>query len=484
MYVHMRDKGLQVTPHQTAAGTVDGVVQIVPGGLRARRVNKLGMRCNNEDIPEPTADVKILGQWAAACEFSGVSGWSGHQATGPKLQSLKMAVTTHRLYAILSRAGVEDQVWLAVARSAIRVRGIGQKGVLKKRPATVEITGEGWMATLTDVDRIFRASQRYQSGQERSLIEAIQAPLAARPEPVNESTLPTPSGGEWMQSPAEGVYVHRINGAMTGATSLVDPTAPLSEQVAQARTHTWLPGNILDSQIDRVIAGVNPNTAELAPGRSRSPIGIPFLAIVTPPQPDDSKLRAYLWPRVTSAGQPELEPGESISLSWQTARPGGYWVKDDLLPGFPGFNLVPGSFAPQVVWSLTNHRVILLAPSDPAGRFGVMHMRFEWLCALNIETYRYPGNTKPPRLNLNMVSGDPKEDRVAIWLNTDNSHEDVSGPIARAVLKAVQDFGVTMGKPRERISDNGKKGLLSWSHYHVNNGGLTIPQGTLGLSTL
>ncbi len=509
-------------------------IQIIPGGVRARRVNDLGMRCDNEDMPGPLSDAKVVVRWEAKAEITGIPEWSGHQATGVVMQSLSVAVSDYRFYGILSRFGVQEQIWFSLPLATFSVRAIGQKGALKKRPAKLEIAGQGWVIQVTEVDRIFSSPDRYQSGQEQSLLKAVSAPPVG-PEPAAaEMTVLAAGAASWTPTPAAGIFIRNTDGARTGATCLVNPTLPLTEQTAHLQTLDWIPANILEEQFDTVVAGVEPSTAPTPAGRLHSPIGYPASLAITPPaDPNeaDPALRGYLWPQVDLRGQPLLEVGETVVLRWTTDRPRGYWVEDDLLPKFGG-NIVSDAMADEVSWTLTDRRLILIAhpakPSKPSSAmtqqdyslllgmvspglaliagsanarrrarlaseritaaaasapvvWGVMHLRLEWVCGISVETYEYPKNSKLTTKNLNVVVGDRNDSRISIHVTSGRSMEAESSPIVDAVAGQITAAGFELGDTRQRISDNGKKGRLTSQFRSVNGQGFTIPAATVGL---
>lgn len=461
-----------------------GHIQVMPGSGSPRSRAELGMRCAEDNMPKPMGGGKLIGLWAAESSFTGIPEWAGN-SSGTPLQ-FKMSVTPHRFFAILSRPGVAEDVWLSVPRRALTFRGVGRQGGFKKRPQSIELSAEGWSATLTDVVRIFENIGKYQNGQENSFLEALSTPVPSEPEPVSartEAVAAAASAGIWEQAPVTGVYVARNDGVLSGASCLVNPTSSLNEQLAQLDALSWLPESAAAMQKNAVTRGVEAKTTPVPVGRLNCPINFPAGVEVHRGEAPAEAIRSYLWPIFDKDGHPAMEPGESIIERWVSeSATEGYWVQDDMNLDFPGFRVMPDKDATPFLWTLTSRRLILSArvPSFSSG-VGGFHVRFEWICGLNVQTYDYLGK-QPNTLNFNVVVGSAMQPRVAVWLTKGLSRDSTTPTNLNKLQEQLRTFGLQASIPKQRQSNNGRKGILSWTHYPITGGvGMTIPQSLLGL---
>lgn len=449
-------------------------VEIVPGGLGARILESLAMRCDTDSVPSPRGEATVLGRWAGRAEFGGAPSWRGHSNVADSA-TFSVAVTENKLFGILTCLSTEEEIWLAVPRSTLRVRGLGEQGRLKKRPLKVEISGEGWTATVGGVDRIFASSGAYQAAQEGSLLRALLSPGSNEPEPevpLREVEAP----GDWHRVDRLQVFVETIDGKRTGRTSLVDPSMKIEAQREHVASLGWLPDGAREGELRRLRGGIQPRPRTVTPGYLQSPVGLPPFAVMRPVDTPSLPLSAYLWPTVDGGLVPILEDDEQALSEWRTESPTGYWVKNDLQSSLPWFRYVPEAVATNVAWRLTNRRLILWTLGRSRDAVGVMHLRFEWMCGLNAERYDYRKQSQRPSLSINVVVGDRDGRRAAFRINQGLSRGVFAEQLLDALVLAVTANHLHFGPSRWRTSDNGKEGILTWEHRPIDGRGYTLDE--------
>lgn len=139
----------------------------------------LGMRCDAREIPDPLAAGEPRGWWLAGMAFA-QEGYSADPNTKlPTHQGLcALVVTPTSFHAIVApQAVAEPAVWMAAGLCSLRVETSGSQGFFTKRPKLIEISApeDGWSLSLAMVSRLYRSSNRAQSGQEGSLVDALRS---------------------------------------------------------------------------------------------------------------------------------------------------------------------------------------------------------------------------------------------------------------------------------------------------------------------
>ena len=155
---------------------MEGTV-LVDGRGAARNMPSLGMKCDKKEIPELSSGTKPAGWWLiAGCHFEGraATGTPG-PATDTTLQgTAAVAVGEGRLIGILGpNSKAEPALWWAWPLSSLKVETAGSQGLLKKRPTDMTLKGADGTFHLKEVSRLYRASGKFQSGQEGSFIKAL-----------------------------------------------------------------------------------------------------------------------------------------------------------------------------------------------------------------------------------------------------------------------------------------------------------------------
>ncbi len=135
----------------------------------------LGMRCNQKEIPEAIDGGKEAGCWiAASCSFSGTVDADGTLQEVSATAPAAIAVTVTRVIGILSpNAADQPAIWWSADLAECRSAATGSQGLLKKRPASIAISFGDCRLNIADVAQLFRHSNRMQTGQEASLMQAL-----------------------------------------------------------------------------------------------------------------------------------------------------------------------------------------------------------------------------------------------------------------------------------------------------------------------
>ena len=318
----------------------DGAI-VIDGRSVRRAVRELGIRCDDKEIPEPIDDIKPQGWWIVAdCSFHGTA-WTRNQA-GVRNGTVTVDVQTPaafvvaggRLAAILSpMATTEPALWLVTAASTLRQEAQGAQG-LRHRPGQIDLHGDGWQLRLRDVSRLFRHTQKYQTGQEASLLEAlgvaakqpVHAPAAANAAQQATSASPEDERGRtWVKdSSLGGLYRLHLDGAPASATALVDRELPRGEQMRALASLDWPPPRQLSAIFDATEHGMMPKpySNDLAGNRLVQPFLLDHGAIADIDEPpSEHPVYRYLWPTVSVNGDLVLDPGETVSYSWSSQPP-------------------------------------------------------------------------------------------------------------------------------------------------------------------
>jgi hypothetical protein len=158
---------------------IDGTILVDARGA-ARRVEELGMRCDAKEIPDPLGNEKPTGWWiSATCTVSGSAGTGtpdGDTTSVSMKGTAALAVVQGRLLGIFStNSKAEPAVWFSWSISALHIDTAGSQGMFKKRPTQITVKGPGSTLVMSQVSRLYRATNRYQPGQEGSFLSALGA---------------------------------------------------------------------------------------------------------------------------------------------------------------------------------------------------------------------------------------------------------------------------------------------------------------------
>ncbi len=152
---------------------------LVSARNQSYRVERLGMRCDGQEIPYPLDDAeKLVGTWAGVARVTGkrfdVEGSDARQErsfTG----GCAITITDDRVLGIIiPMSRRETAVWFTLPLNGINALAHGhQRKRGEHRPATITVgTGE-WMVALSHVARLRTATDQGAKGQERALLDAL-----------------------------------------------------------------------------------------------------------------------------------------------------------------------------------------------------------------------------------------------------------------------------------------------------------------------
>lgn len=192
------------------------------------RVPHLGMSSDAREIPDPL-DGRAESYWIA--ETGGVTGrlpfLTDDEAPRDRITGMTaLAVTSDHLYVIVGPdEETEPAAWISVPLGEVAVSADSPGG--RRQPLRVDVRGDGWELRLDRLVRLHRSSGRYQTGQERALVQAL-TPLAGVPRPeVARATAPTDA----MDSPSEpptGEGTPRSRAVLLGVSGLVVAAATVT----------------------------------------------------------------------------------------------------------------------------------------------------------------------------------------------------------------------------------------------------------------
>ena len=156
---------------------IEGTVLIDARGA-ARRVEALGMRGDAKEIPDSLGGEKPVGWWiAGASTLSGSAHADSPDGTATPVNmrgTVALAVVPGRLLGIFSTNSKADPaVWFSWSLPSLRIETAGSQGMFKKRPTHITVRGPDTTLVMSQVNRLYRNSNSYQSGQESSLLGAL-----------------------------------------------------------------------------------------------------------------------------------------------------------------------------------------------------------------------------------------------------------------------------------------------------------------------
>ena len=399
-----------------------GVQQLIEGGVlverpaRARVLTELGLRGSANEIPDPLEqwespkmrDAKPDGWWLAEGAFFEGSAWpinrygelSAAVATSATTCTAAFCVAHGRLLTIISpNNSAEPAIWMNIACSRIRVN--------TESDGSVALDGDGWQMKAIRISRLFRhvvqkglrpaeISEKYQTGQGRSFIEAIAEGARTTPgytvvDPTSDAP-PAGAGYEWVQEPRLGGLYRLIRmGKLTSVTSLVDRELSEQQQIEALRSLDWVPSFILDYLVESTREHALPKLTRpaLPNGRVTTPFTRIYLSTwLAEGPPARHPVVSCLWPSASAAGL-NLEPGEEIITEWTAPYVilYHYASPDDRLFG----SEFDRSSEQNVRVYVTSRRVVVIADRDPAKiqsgdarRWWAVHFRHEWISELGM----------------------------------------------------------------------------------------------------
>lgn len=158
---------------------IDGTILVDARGA-ARRIEALAMRCDAKEIPDPLGDEKPIGWWiAGVCTFSGSAsaGTPDGSTTPVSMQgTVALVVMPGRLMGIFStHSNADPAIWFSWSIPSLHVETAGSQGMFKKRPTHITVNAPGAVLVMSQVNRLFRSSNSFQSGQESSFLGALGA---------------------------------------------------------------------------------------------------------------------------------------------------------------------------------------------------------------------------------------------------------------------------------------------------------------------
>lgn len=157
----------------------DGTILIDARGA-ARRVEALEMRGDAKEIPDPLGNEKPIGWWiVGVCTMSGsarVGALDGVSTPVNMQGTAALAIVQGRLLGIFSTNSKADPaVWFSWSIPSLHIEAAGSQGLFKKRPTQITVSGPDATLVLSQVNRLYRNSNSYQSGQENSFLGALGA---------------------------------------------------------------------------------------------------------------------------------------------------------------------------------------------------------------------------------------------------------------------------------------------------------------------
>jgi hypothetical protein len=126
-------------------------------------------------VPQPASGARPAGYWSAEARLlaEGIEApdvpSSAEEANG----RATIMVFEQRLVGVVPATSSSRRIWFSVAANELQIETSGQQGLFRKRPTEISLSGEGFSLTLSDVDQLFMATQRYQAGRERALLQAL-----------------------------------------------------------------------------------------------------------------------------------------------------------------------------------------------------------------------------------------------------------------------------------------------------------------------
>jgi hypothetical protein len=145
----------------------------------ARKVPELHMRCDRTEFADVLGDPKPDWWAAALAAVEGRLPWLGNNAAPLDTVSGLCSIAIRGLQFAAIVAPVDAQIpaaWLSAGLAQCQIRGEGSQGTFRKRPTSIDISGDGWGLTLGRVSRVYRSGGgpgRFQTGQDNSLLAAL-----------------------------------------------------------------------------------------------------------------------------------------------------------------------------------------------------------------------------------------------------------------------------------------------------------------------
>lgn len=145
-------------------------------------IEALGITCDAQEIPTPSDGTQPVGWWLAErSSFRGPAVSTSNDGQPGDLQDVAcegttaLAVTPQRVIGIVSpNDNTTPAVWWSWSLAGLDIQTTGSQGFLKKRPTLIVLEHDGVSIEMSAMSRLWRNSGRYQTGQEGSLVKALQ----------------------------------------------------------------------------------------------------------------------------------------------------------------------------------------------------------------------------------------------------------------------------------------------------------------------
>jgi hypothetical protein len=155
---------------------------IVQNRSGTRRLETLGMRGDEREIPSPLTATCPISYWVG---FGGISGTAALLGDGQSLVpgyevgvmgTIALALHDRRLFGIISSTDATGPaVWLAASLTELQVSSSGKVGVFNKRPQRIEIRNDEWELLIRQVQSLKRDSGDLRKARETELLAALVA---------------------------------------------------------------------------------------------------------------------------------------------------------------------------------------------------------------------------------------------------------------------------------------------------------------------
>lgn len=148
-------------------------IEIVESRAQARTVTRLGMRCDENEIPFPVESVGEVSHWVGTATLGILSAVESRLLPVPSKHYFPAAVAINdgSLYAICAPQGsAAPAVWLTASLDAVSVEPQGTVGLVRKRPRGVVIQHPDWILGMVPRGRLYvgeRASGNRLKGKQK-----------------------------------------------------------------------------------------------------------------------------------------------------------------------------------------------------------------------------------------------------------------------------------------------------------------------------
>lgn len=158
---------------------------IVQNRSGIRRLEPLGMRGDDREIPDPLLPSRSTSHWVG---FGGLSGTAAMLGEGESLTpgyeagvmgTIALALSDNRVFGIVSSTEpTGPAVWLAASLADLDITSSGTTGLIKNRPQRIELRCDDWELLIGHVQSLNRASGELHKAKETELLTALMAAVA------------------------------------------------------------------------------------------------------------------------------------------------------------------------------------------------------------------------------------------------------------------------------------------------------------------